>query len=687
VTRSLFLAIPVYQAKVHAFERSMREIERTCQRIGIPLTVQEIIGDSLIMRARNRLVAQFMKSGCDDFLFIDSDIEFRPTDVLRLRESGYKLCAAPYPAKEPGGRLIGVPLQGGEIRDGWCPAQDMPTGFMLVAREVFEALAQHTEEVDDDIAGGGVGKYRIYFDTAVHNRQYLSEDWAFSRFARQHGFEPMLDMRSTLKHWGLYGFSAPTLEERMTLEAVSDARGGPVKPEPQFPPGGGSKEPGIFLGFHILHGPGEARQDAFERLVTAIGPENHIWEEVGPGPEHAFNGRRWHRALDMAKKLGHTHCAFLDDDVLTCPDFVANLRKVIAAQPERVIGLHHPHGSMCGAAYQMTGIREVNVAGMVEWCGNHWVTTSDGVLGPANVIPTYILEKFLEWRASALLPGALEAIDSDVLLGLFCLEHNVKVYHPIPTITDHDLTIATNFAGNEKTRGRATQCNWKTYPLPESWSQRSEPEHLGSWFGPWCSQNARWLKRPSSDPIISPTGFWTGPNVAAHHAIDPGLAKWIAGYLSPNRLVRDLGCGTGGYLKVLAEHGFSKLVGYDGEVPHPRLFGNVQRCDLTVPQTWHDPSDTICLEVAEHVPAEHEAQLLDNICSSVEGGGRLVLSWAKRGQAGHGHVNCKDNSEVIYQMSLLDFHYLDRQTQEARKSVTTLPWFRDTLMVFEKGAE
>lgn len=676
MTRSLFVAVPVYTAKVHAFERSMREFERTCQRTGIPLTVQEIIGDSLIMRARNRLVAQFMKSGADDFMFIDSDIEFRSTDALRLILSGHKLCASPYPAKEPGGRLIGVPMPGAEVRDGWVPAQDMPTGFMLVAREVFVALAQHTEEVDDDINGGGIGPYRIYFDTAVHNRQYLSEDWAFSRFARQHGFEPMLDTRSSLRHWGMFGFSAPSLEERMT----SDAGGRSNVAERAVPvttlqPGGVSEEPGaIRLAFHILNGPGDARRNACNRLHEAIGSRT-CFVESGPGPEHEFNGRRWQRALDEARKEGHTHCVFLDDDVLTCPDFVANLTKIIAAQPDKVIGLHHA----------LSTSRDVG----------SWLTTVDGTLGPANVIPTYILEKFPEWRSTALLPGALEAIDSDVLLGLFCLKHDIKVYHPMPTIVDHDLTIPTCFPGNEATRGRSTVCNWKTMSLPTSWI--GTVHHYGTWFGEWCSQNGKWLKRPETDhfktvrtdhsePAISSTGYWTGPNVSAHHAVDPGLAKWIAGYLDKGRLVRDLGCGTGGYLKVLADAGFTALVGYDGEVPRQRLFGNVQQCDLTAKHDWVCPNDAIFLEVAEHVPAQYESVLLDNVAGAVGAYGRLVMSWAVRGQAGHGHVNCRNNSEVIPLMAERGFELDGAATEAARKSVTTLPWFKNTLLVFRRPA-
>jgi hypothetical protein len=222
--RSLFIAVPVYKSKYRAFEESLSGTVATLQKLGIPHTVCELWGDSLITRARNMLVRSFLESGCTDMLFLDADLQFHASDVVRLFLSGHKLCGAPYPAKTEGGFLIGNPLVVDgmvETRDGWAKAQDIPTGFMLVAREVFEAVSKHTDEVDDDVIGGNGRPYRIFFDTGVQGRQYLSEDWLFTRFARLAGFEPWLDMKAKIRHWGDYGYKGPSLEERLAAAATT----------------------------------------------------------------------------------------------------------------------------------------------------------------------------------------------------------------------------------------------------------------------------------------------------------------------------------------------------------------------------------------------------------------------------------------------------------------------------------
>lgn len=649
----------------------MNKLTGALNQVGQKFIVHELWGDSLITRARNRLVARFMRSDCTDLLFIDSDIEFRASDVLRLLLSGHKFCGAPYPAKAKGGRLIGTPLTVdgvAQFRDGWCQAQDLPTGFMLVSREVFEAVAPHTCEVDDDSPDDDLGKYHVFFDTAVHNRQYLSEDWAFTRFAREHGFDPMLDVTAKLKHWGDYGYEAPSYEE-----LAAQAPAAPAAPEPKRDTIPAPAE--VSFNISILHGPGPEREAALKRLSESLGEDNPgeytCLVEKGPGPEHAFNGRRWQRALDEAKLMGFTHCVFLDDDVVVCPQFARRVRQVILGAPEKIIGLHAPHP-----------------AAKEAWeAGEKWITTSDGTLGPANVIPTPMLERFLHWRGTALRDGALESIDSDVLLGLFCRVHGLKVWHPVPTITDHDTMIVSTF-GNENTRGRRSALTWKTVPLPESWEQSVPVRHVGDWFGEWCDRNRSWLKQSHDDPAIYPTGFWSGPNVAAHHAIDPGLAKWIAGWLPKEHLIRDLGCGTGGYLRVLAESGFPYLIGFDGEVPHPRLFGNVQQFDLTMKANWlrgNEVQSALFLEVAEHIPAQYEDTVLDNVASAVTRDGFLIMSWATRGQGGHGHVNCRNNDEVIPLLEKRGLRYSFSATNIGRAHVTTLPWFKNTLLVFERA--
>ena len=86
------------------------------------------------------------------------------------------------------------------------------------------------------------------------------------------------------------------------------------------------------------------------------------------------------------------------------------------------------------------------------------------------------------------------------------------------------------------------------------------------------------------------------------------------------------------------------------------------------------------LEVGEHIPREHEQTFLDNVCRYANE--LIVLSWAVEGQAGLGHVNCRNNDYIVEQMRQRGY-VLDDTTSKLREAAQ-VPWFKDTLMVFRK---
>jgi predicted SAM-dependent methyltransferase/glycosyltransferase involved in cell wall biosynthesis len=188
-------------------------------------------------------------------------------------------------------------------------------------------------------------------------------------------------------------------------------------------------------------------------------------------------------------------------------------------------------------------------------------------------------------------------------------------------------------------------------------------------------------------PQIAPTGYWAGDTAHLHHNCSMPLATWIATYLAAKKdsAVYDFGCGVGSYLKVLHENGFEQLLGFEGDIPTPRMFEHIQQRDLTQPYTVVMKGNVICLEVAEHIPAEFEDVFLDNVTGACND--RLILSWAIRGQGGDGHVNCLDNYEVIGRICKRGFKYLPLESAEARAVITDLPWFKNTIMIFERIPE
>lgn len=103
--RKLFIATPMYGGQCNGmYTRSLCDLTSLCVRYGIEMRSYFLFNESLITRARNYCVDEFIRSGSDHLLFIDSDIGFNPQDVIAmmvLQEPGsqYDVIAGPYPKK------------------------------------------------------------------------------------------------------------------------------------------------------------------------------------------------------------------------------------------------------------------------------------------------------------------------------------------------------------------------------------------------------------------------------------------------------------------------------------------------------------------------------------------------------------------------------------------------------------
>ena len=105
--------------------------------------------------------------------------------------------------------------------------------------------------------------------------------------------------------------------------------------------------------------------------------------------------------------------------------------------------------------------------------------------------------------------------------------------------------------------------------------------------------------------------------------------------------------------------------------------------DLTLPFELKEKGSVISLEVGEHIPKEYMDIYLDNITNFCEK--TLIISWAVRGQAGFGHVNCLNNEEVIPLIEQRGFCFRKDLSEEARKVVgDNTPWFKNTILIFER---
>lgn len=182
-------------------------------------------------------------------------------------------------------------------------------------------------------------------------------------------------------------------------------------------------------------------------------------------------------------------------------------------------------------------------------------------------------------------------------------------------------------------------------------------------------------------PPINQHGFWEGE---CEHMHDRDLALGIIAYLKEHQVrnIVDFGCGNGSYIHVLKDAGFD-VTGFDGNPATSKITGGLaSTLDLAVPQNLGKQWDYVMsLEVGEHLPQHFEDIFIDNIHKHNAKG--VILSWAVPGQGGHGHFNERDNEYIKEKFRALGYKN-NKKAEEFLRKYSTLWWFKNTVMVFEK---
>ena len=221
------------------------------EKHNIPIALQTIGNESLITRARNQIVHNFMERDfLTHLLFIDADISFDPVDVFRLLLHKKDLVAAAYPMKgiawdravgaktvEQAKRnsldyVINLPPEIAEseevkkkgsidvkLQDGLLEVYDAGTGFMLISRFTLQALidnygdevsytADQRTILEDGTLERKESKLYALFDTSIDLKtdRYLSEDYTFCRRWQSLGGKIWLDPTVILTHHGSYSY-------------------------------------------------------------------------------------------------------------------------------------------------------------------------------------------------------------------------------------------------------------------------------------------------------------------------------------------------------------------------------------------------------------------------------------------------------------------------------------------------
>ncbi|MCX7592752.1 MAG: hypothetical protein N2235_03110 [Fischerella sp.] len=209
----LHIGIPAYGGLITepCFTSFLRFV-LLAQKVGLTWSLDTMVNESLITRARNNLMAKMMyNKAATHFMFIDADIRFQAESIFQMLAYDRDIIGGLYPKKAyPISYAINLKRETkvlGEI----FTVDTLATGFLIFKRKVYEDLiAAHPEtKYVDDV---GLGKqyepymysiFDCYIDKAGH---YLSEDWAFCRRAQELGYDMWAHSKVLLNHIGHHEF-------------------------------------------------------------------------------------------------------------------------------------------------------------------------------------------------------------------------------------------------------------------------------------------------------------------------------------------------------------------------------------------------------------------------------------------------------------------------------------------------
>jgi hypothetical protein len=190
------------------------------RQLGLDWTVETMTNESLISRARNTLTAKFLHTKeSTHLMFIDADIGWEPWHLLVMLNHDKDVVGGLYPMKSLPVKwcVNGIPDADQNDPSGLIEVTKTGTGFLLMKRHVFDKLNAHPAVkpfINDIGLDPALNPYmKTYFDTAVRENRYYSEDWTFCENWRDIGGQVFVDKRVLLKHTGTYVFDYQTQDK------------------------------------------------------------------------------------------------------------------------------------------------------------------------------------------------------------------------------------------------------------------------------------------------------------------------------------------------------------------------------------------------------------------------------------------------------------------------------------------
>lgn len=252
----LLVATPVHSEVSIHYTESLLTLQGMGHSLGLTIDFL-LLKSSLVTQGRNLCVANFLnKKEYTHMLFVDGDISFDPSSVVKLLKCDKDVVSIPYPMKtinwnKVHGRIkednisatalsksgFTYPIkvedqQNINVSKGIMEVTHAPTGFMLIKKETILKMVEkypHLKIKQPTILNGDTQEtdnlwnfFDTWFDQSTN--RYYGEDFAFCQKWRDIGGKCYCYVDDFITHVGEYSFEGRFIEELINTRKIDESK-------------------------------------------------------------------------------------------------------------------------------------------------------------------------------------------------------------------------------------------------------------------------------------------------------------------------------------------------------------------------------------------------------------------------------------------------------------------------------
>lgn len=210
--KKVMIGTPCYDGRLDVwYTHSLMNTIKSASKYDIEILPMWVSFDALLQRARNDTIHIALESECDELIWIDSDIEWRPEWFFKLLEYPVDIVGGTYRKKGDVEEYVLRQLirKPPDPKTKLLEVDGLGTGFVKMSRKSMQYLWDISVPYIDPKDNK---ERRMIFDVVINDGNLVSEDIHMFNKLKEGGFKVWLDPAMTCNHTGPYKFKGNFLE-------------------------------------------------------------------------------------------------------------------------------------------------------------------------------------------------------------------------------------------------------------------------------------------------------------------------------------------------------------------------------------------------------------------------------------------------------------------------------------------